>query len=217
MTLGKTNKSFPNQVCTMVTTGLKTITRLGFKSRFRPLTNNHHRVFSCCSLSSSLSASVQFKMVSMRSRKPIRALPHYSEVSPTLPLKQSNVHLIDQNTGNGLLSSCQRRLPSTSSFLSASRALNQPNFKATHRNAMTHNHRSLIERHKHTKLASRSASSFLMMREASLSSSPPSRASFMSQLMLVTSSSTCPRYAATWTGRDSSKSKKMKKTKVWHI
>jgi len=40
MTLGKTNhKSFPNQVCTMVTTGLKTIKSLGF----RPLTNKHHK------------------------------------------------------------------------------------------------------------------------------------------------------------------------------
>ena len=40
-------------------------------------------------------ASVQFKMVSMREETPICVPPRLSEVSPTSPLKRSNVRLID--------------------------------------------------------------------------------------------------------------------------
>ena len=55
-------------------------------------------------------SSVQFKMVSMRSEKPICAPHCLSEVSPTLPLK--NVRLID----DGPLSSFGGRSSSASSF-----------------------------------------------------------------------------------------------------
>ena len=55
---------------------------------------------------------VQFKMVSMRSERPICAPPRLSEVPPTMPLKRFNIRLID----DGLLSSFQRRSSSASPF-----------------------------------------------------------------------------------------------------
>jgi len=57
-------------------------------------------------------SSVQFKMAPMRSEKPTCAPLRPSEVSPALPLKYSNVRLIDDDP----FSSFQGRLASTSSF-----------------------------------------------------------------------------------------------------
>ena len=58
--------------------------------------------------------SVQFKMVSMCSEKPIWALPCLSEVSPSCLWNGSSIHL----TEDGALSSFEGRSSSTSSLLS---------------------------------------------------------------------------------------------------
>ena len=65
-----------------------------------------------CSFSVQCISSVQFKIVSMRSEKPIRAPPPYLRSIPIVAFESSDVPLID----DGPLSSFQGRSSSASSF-----------------------------------------------------------------------------------------------------